>query len=58
MTATLTVSFKNQLAEIERLGEILTAFAQQQEWSPQFLFETNVAHRRATHQYHFVWVCG
>ena len=43
MTATLTVSFKNQLAEIERLGETLTAFAQQQGWSPQFLFETNVA---------------
>ena len=43
MTATLAVSFKNQLAEIERLGTILTAFAQQQGWSPQFLFETNIA---------------
>lgn len=43
MTTTLTVSFKNQLAEIERLGEVLTAFAQQQGWSSQFLFETNIA---------------
>ena len=43
MTTTLAVSFKNQLAEIERLGEVLTAFAQQQGWSPQFLFETNIA---------------
>ena len=43
MTTTLTVSFKNQLAEIERLSEVLTAFAQQQGWSSQFLFETNIA---------------
>lgn len=43
MTTTLTISFKNQLAEIERLGEVLTAFAQQQGWSSQFLFETNIA---------------
>ncbi len=43
MTATLAVSFKNQLAEIERLGTVLTAFAQQQGWSSQFLFETNIA---------------
>ena len=43
MTTTLTFSFKNQLAEIERLGKVLTAFAQQQGWSSQFLFETNIA---------------
>jgi anti-sigma regulatory factor (Ser/Thr protein kinase) len=43
MTTTLTVVFKNQLAEIERLGEVLTTFAEQHAWPPKFLFETNIA---------------
>jgi anti-sigma regulatory factor (Ser/Thr protein kinase) len=43
MSSQITVSFKNQLAEIERLGQIMGAFAEHHHWSPQFLFEANVA---------------
>jgi len=43
MGAQVTVSFKNQLGEIERLGQVVTEFAQCQHWSPQVLFEVNVS---------------
>jgi len=39
----MTVSFKNQLEEIERLGQIVTEFAQRHHWSSHLLFEVNVA---------------
>jgi anti-sigma regulatory factor (Ser/Thr protein kinase) len=43
MSAQVTVSFKNQLVEIERLGQVVTEFAQRQHWSSQVLFEVNVS---------------
>lgn len=43
MNAQVTVSFKNQLVEIERLGQVVTEFAQRQHWSSQVLFEVNVS---------------
>ncbi len=43
MSAQVTVSFKNQLVEIERLGQVVTEFAQCQHWSSQVLFEVNVS---------------
>ena len=43
MGAQVTVSFKNQLGEIERLGQVVTEFAQRQHWSSQVLFEVNVS---------------
>ena len=43
MSAPVTVSFKNQLGEIERLGQVVTEFAQRQHWSSQVLFEVNVS---------------
>ncbi len=43
MSAQVTISFKNQLGEIERLGQVVTEFAQRQHWSPQVLFEVNVS---------------
>lgn len=43
MSAQVTVSFKNQLAEIERLGQVVTEFAERHHWSPQALFEVNVS---------------
>jgi anti-sigma regulatory factor (Ser/Thr protein kinase) len=43
MSEQVTVLFKNQLAEIERLEQVLNDFAQRQQWAPQFLFEVNVA---------------
>jgi serine/threonine-protein kinase RsbW len=43
MSALVTVPFKNQLGEIERLGQVVTEFAQHHHWSPQALFEVNVS---------------
>jgi serine/threonine-protein kinase RsbW len=43
MSAQVTVSFKNQLAEIEHLGQVVTEFAERHQWSPQTLFEVNVS---------------
>lgn len=43
MNTQLTVSFKNQLTEIERLGQVMAEFAERCQWSPQFLFEVNVS---------------
>ena len=43
MTALVMMSFKNQLGEIERLGRVVTEFAQHHHWSPQVLFEVNVS---------------
>ena len=43
MSTQVTVSFKNQLSEIERLGQIVTEFAERHQWSPRILFEMNVA---------------
>ncbi|HEV8713017.1 MAG TPA: ATP-binding protein [Candidatus Binatia bacterium] len=43
MSAPVTVSFKNQLAEIERLGQIVEEFAERHHWSPRTLFEVNVS---------------
>ena len=43
MSAQVTVSFKNQLAEIERLGQVMTEFAERHQWSPRTLFEVNVS---------------
>jgi len=43
MSAQVTVSFKNQLAEIERLGQVVTEFAERHQWSPRTLFEVNVS---------------
>ena len=43
MSAQVTVSCKNQLVEIERLGQVVTEFAQRQHWSSQVLFEVNVS---------------
>ena len=43
MSAQVTVSFKNQLAEIERLGQVVTEFAERYQWSPRTLFEVNVS---------------
>jgi len=43
MSEQVTVLFKNQLAEIERLEHVLNDVAQLQQWSPQFLFEVNLA---------------
>jgi len=43
MSEQVTVLFKNQLAEIERLEHVLNDFAQRHQWSPQFLFEVNLA---------------
>jgi len=43
MSAQVTVSFKNRLAEIERLGQVMTEFAERHQWSPRTLFEVNVS---------------
>ncbi|MBI3798316.1 MAG: ATP-binding protein [Deltaproteobacteria bacterium] len=43
MSAEMTVFFNNQLSEIERLGQIVNEFAERHQWSPQALFEVNVA---------------
>jgi anti-sigma regulatory factor (Ser/Thr protein kinase) len=43
MSAQVTVCFKNQLAEVERLGQVVTEFAQRQHWSSQLLFEVSVS---------------
>ena len=43
MSAQVTVSFKNQLSEIERLGQVLSEFAEHHHWSPRMLFEVNVS---------------
>ena len=43
MSTQVTVSFKNQLSEIERLGQLVTEFAERHQWSPRILFEMNVA---------------
>ena len=43
MSAQVTISFKNQLGEIERLGQVVAEFAQRQHWSSQVLFEVNVS---------------
>jgi len=43
MSAQMAVSFKNQLAEIERLGQVVTDFAERHHWSPRALFEVNVS---------------
>jgi serine/threonine-protein kinase RsbW len=43
MSAQVTVSFKNQLTEIELLGQVVSEFAEHHQWSPRMLFEVNVS---------------